>query len=257
MLKLALITTALNAESTIARTFGSVAGQCGIGEDFELLHLIKDGKSSDNTLKIAEDYKENAQYDVEVLWGSDRNFYDGLNTALAAVPDDVDVIGLINADDYLATPCVLAEIAERFQTADDIDAIYADLKYLTKSGKVHRHWRAGQFTRRKFRRGWMPPHPTVYVRKAFSDKLGGYRLDFGSAADYEWLVRLLMVHQAKLTYIPEVTVCMRSGGQSNDGMLKRFTANRLDVKAWKVNNLSPSLFFQFFKPFRKILQFLR
>jgi glycosyltransferase len=100
----------------------------------------------------------------------------------------------------------------------------------------------------------MPPHPTFYVRKRTLDRLGVYRTDMGTAADYELMLRYLYKYRVKAAYIPEVQVCMRVGGASNASLGSRLAANRMDRKAWDVNGLRAAPWTLLLKPLRKIFQ---
>ena len=119
-----------------------------------------------------------------------------------------------------------------------------------------RHWQSGAFKRDRFKWGWMPPHPTFFVRRSVYERFGLFRLDMGSAADYELMLRLLFRHRITAAYIPEVLVRMRAGGVSNASLANRLRANRMDRLAWAVNGLAPYPWTLMLKPLRKLPQFL-
>ena len=106
-----------------------------------------------------------------------------------------------------------------------------------------------------FKNGWAPPHPTIYVRRKLLQEVGDYRLDFGTAADYEWILRVFVKHQATARYLPRVSVRMLMGGQSNASLANRLKANRDDRRAWSVNGLTPYPWFRLAKPLRKLGQY--
>ena len=168
-----------------------------------------------------------------------------------------EIIGILNADDVFANNKVVENIVKYFAD-DSIDALYADLKYVQRDDitKVIRFWKSGEYREGKFYNGWMPPHPTLYLRKSIYQKYGNYRTDMPSAADYELMLRMIHVHKIKLAYYPEVTVLMREGGLSNRSIENRIKANRDDKRAWEVNNVSPKFYTLFMKPLSKILQFI-
>ena len=122
--------------------------------------------------------------------------------------------------------------------------------------KVIRTWKAGKYIRENFLFGWMPPHPTFFVRKEVYDKVGFFNTGLKTAADYEIMLRILYKHNYSATYIPSVLVKMRSGGISNASLRSRFMANREDAKAWKLINRKPHFFTVYLKPLRKIPQYL-
>jgi glycosyltransferase len=139
-----------------------------------------------------------------------------------------------------------------------VDIVYGDLQYVNQMdlNKVVRTWKAGSFTKKSFYYGWMPPHPSFFVRKRVYDRLGLFNLELKTAADYEIIIRFLLKNELKAVYLPEVLVKMRAGGASNASLLHRIRANQEDRKAWKMNGLSPNLFTLILKPLRKINQFL-
>jgi len=146
---------------------------------------------------------------------------------------------------------------EQFEN-DSIDIVYGDLQYVNQMdlNKVVRTWKAGSFTKNSFYYGWMPPHPSFFVRKRVYDRLGSFSLELKTAADYEIIIRFLLKNELKAAYLPEVLVKMRAGGASNASLLQRIRANREDRKAWKMNGLRLNLFTLILKPLRKINQFL-
>ena len=146
---------------------------------------------------------------------------------------------------------------ERF-VDDSVDIVYGDLQYVNQMdlNKVVRTWKAGSFTKNSFYYGWMPPHPSFFVRKKVYDRLGSFNLELKTAADYEIIIRFLLKNELKAAYLPEVLVKMRAGGASNASLLQRIRANREDRRAWKMNGLHPKLVTLILKPLRKINQFL-
>ena len=124
-----------------------------------------------------------------------------------------------------------------------------------KNYRIVRYWKSGDYNPQKFYHGWMPPHPTFFVRRAIYEKYGLFNLELSSAADYELMLRFLLKHKITTTYIPEVLVKMRTGGMSNASLKNRFRANRMDRKAWEVNGLKPYPWTLWMKPLRKVGQF--
>ena len=120
-----------------------------------------------------------------------------------------------------------------------IDACYGDLRYVRKDAPRHvvRYWRAGPYHPRRLRRGWMPPHPIFYARRTVYQRLGGFDLDYGIAADYDCLLRFLGAGQIACAYIPEVLVHMRLGGISNRSLSKILQKSREDYQALRRNHV--------------------
>jgi glycosyltransferase len=169
-----------------------------------------------------------------------------------------DVIGILNADDFYADDCVLESVAEVFEDSK-VDCCYGDLEYVDRNDpeNVVRRWTAGAYNRGKWYQGWMPPHPTFFVRRRIYEKYGLYRLDMGTAADYELMLRFLLKHGIATRYIPRVLVKMRIGGLSNVSLKNRVQANLMDRKAWKVNEMKPKPWTLWMKPVSKVGQWVK
>ncbi len=247
MPKISIITTVYNAAATIRDCFESVQSQsCS-----NLEHIIIDGGSTDGTLDVIKTYKP--RYDVKIVSEPDHGIYDGMNKGLNMASGDI--VGILNADDIYADTDILATVAETLRD-EPADACYGNLVYVRPENTDHvvRYWQAGSFSRRRFYWGWMPPHPTFFARRSTYTAHGFFNKDLGSAADYELMLRFLVVHKITAAYIPRILVKMRVGGASNSTLKSRLQANAMDRKAWKVNNLTPYPWTLHIKPLRKILQ---
>jgi glycosyltransferase len=243
---ISIITASYNASTTVQDTLASVANQRGV----EVEHIIQDGGSTDDTIAIV------AQYPT-VSWQSepDQGLYDAMNKGIAR--SNGEIIGLLNADDFYPAPDILAAVAEQFRDPS-VMAVYGDLDYVDAQDKdrVVRRWRSGAFRQKAFLYGWMPPHPTFFVRKQVYEQYGAFDLRLRISADYELMLRLLYQHQVKARYLPLILVKMRTGGVSNATWRQRWLANREDRLAWKVNGLKPYFFTRILKPLRKLGQFI-
>lgn len=245
MPKISIITVSYNAAETIGDCLESVASQTERVE-----HILIDGGSTDNTLLIAE----GAPYTLSAIVSEpDNGVYDAMNKGIRIASGDI--IGILNADDIYYDKESVARVAEAFESSD-ADVCYADLVYVEQHdiGRVTRYWKSGSFAPEKFYSGWMPPHPTFFVRRTLYERYGLFRLDLGSAADYELMLRLLVKHRATAAYIPELLVRMRAGGVSNTSLNNRLAANRMDRRAWEVNGLRPYPWTLLMKPVRKLGQ---
>lgn len=245
-MKISIITVAYNSAATIRDTLESVAVQTHP----EVEHIVIDGASSDGTADIARQFEHVAR----VVSERDQGLYDAMNKGIAIATGDI--VGILNSDDFYAHPDVLAHVAARMESSL-ADALYGDLKYIhpRATQRVIRYWRSGGFQPGHFRYGWMPPHPTFFVRREHYYALGGYDLNFRSAADYELMLRFLYKHHLSTVYLPEVLVHMRTGGLSNSSLRNRWHANREDRRAWIKNGLRPAIFTLLLKPLRKIPQY--
>ena len=166
-------------------------------------------------------------------------------------------MGILNSDDIYAHNTVLEKVAEIFSNPDT-QALYADLQYVEPDNldSVVRYWKSNEFDSQNFYYGWMPPHPTFFVRRKLYEECGVFNTTFKSSADYELMLRILVKHQFKADYLDEVLVKMRTGGFSNSSWGSRMKANIEDRMAWKINDLKPYFFTLYLKPFRKLFQFL-
>lgn len=242
-----IITATYNSEATLADTLESVASQTYP----KIEHLIIDGVSTDDTAAIAARYPHVARFVSE----PDKGLYDAMNKGIKLASGDI--IGILNSDDFYADNRVIEKVVELFQNPDTL-AVYADLQYVDAedTSKVIRHWKAGIYDQQAFYYGWMPPHPSFFVRKQLYEQCGVFNTGFRYSADYELMLRFLLRYNAPAAYLPEVVVKMRMGGQSNASLKNRWSANREDRRAWTVNGLTPYFFTIPLKPFRKIGQFL-
>ncbi len=215
-------------------------------------HIIIDGKSTDKTLQIANCYPHLSKIKSE----KDSGIYDAMNKGISLSTGQV--IGILNSDDIYTNEHVIRDVMSAF-VDEDVDAVYGDLNYVRHNdlSKVVRKWKAESHSIRKWRYGWMPPHPTFFVRKHIYKKFGTFNLNLKSAADYEIMLRFLYKHKINVRYLPKVLVHMRIGGQSNASLKNRLIANKEDRLAWEINGLKPYPFTTYLKPIRKIHQFLK
>jgi len=247
-MKVSIITATYNSATTVADTLLSIEKQTYLPN---IEHIIVDGLSADNTLEIVNHF----QHVTKVISEKDKGIYDAMNKGIALA--NGDIIGILNSDDFYAHDNVIHRVVEIFNTTN-CDAVYGDLIFVhpNNPNKVLRKWIAGSFNANMFLKGWMPPHPTFFVRKEVYEKYGKFNLTLKSSADYELLLRFLYKHTIKVEYLRDVIVKMRSGGQSTKSLSNRIRAHKEDYLAWKINNLKPKWFTLLFKPARKIKQFL-
>jgi len=247
VLKFSIITVSYNAASTIGDTLKSIADQ----SYNSIEHIIIDGASSDNTAEIIANFPHVAFYVSE----KDKGIYHAMNKGIELATGDV--IGILNADDLYSHHDVLHNVAELFKDSS-VDAVYADLNFVDSADtrKVKRKWRSGSYKVNDFYWGWMPPHPTFFVRRSVYLNLGMFNTVLNSSADYELMLRLLLKHEIKAAYLQDVIVNMRHGGKSTASIKNRLIANQEDRMAWAMNGLKPHYFTLILKPLRKIKQFI-
>jgi glycosyltransferase involved in cell wall biosynthesis len=246
-MKISVITATYNSAATVRDTLACIARQTH--PDIE--HIIVDALSKDNTLDIVKEFPHVAKTISE----KDKGLYDAMNKGVQLATGEV--IGILNSDDFYTSEQVLSKVAEAFAD-DSVEAVYGDLQYVKQDdiSKVTRTWKAGRYKKKYFHYGWMPPHPTFFVRSNLYRRAGLFNTALRSAADYELMLRMLVKYEANARYIPEVLVKMRDGGLSNASLANRLRANREDREAWKLNGLKPYFFTRWLKPLRKVFQFI-
>jgi glycosyltransferase len=246
-MSITLITPVWNNAAIIGHCLRSIAEQT-----VPCQHILVDGVSTDGTLEVI---RQHQGPNTVVISEPDKGMYDAINKGLKHATGDI--VGVLNADDYYPTADVLQLVIEAF--ADPAVMVsYGDLLYVDREDteKVIRTWKSGEYNRERFYSGWMPPHPTFFIRRSLYEQHGGYRLDLGSAADYELMLRMLLKHEASAAYIPRVLVHMRNEGMSNASLKNRIKANRFDRQAWRVNELIPRPWTLIAKPLGKLGQWV-
>jgi len=246
-LKISLITVTFNSARYLEACIQSVLAQ----KYPHIEYILVDGASTDGTMTIVNRYRDRIS---KIISEPDRGIYDAMNKGILAATGDV--IGILNSDDLLENENILSQVAETF-LKNSIDALYGDLVYVQReaSQKVVRYWRSGQYRSGLFERGWMPPHPTFYVKKEIFNQYGAYDLSFPLTADYELMLRYMVKHHIKTVYLPEIMVRMRLGGVSNrsfSSLVKNYQENKT---AWRKNGLKLKMSTILLKRIRKLSQF--
>jgi glycosyltransferase involved in cell wall biosynthesis len=244
--RISLITVCFNAERTIERCVQSVAAQCYKNVEYILI----DGGSFDNTLQIINKY---AAIVTVLISEKDSGIYDAMNKGIATASGDV--IGMLNADDYFADENILDMVAQSFKDPA-VKLLYGDLDFVNCGGMVVRRWRSGNYSDQGLRWGWMPPHPTFYGRKDLFSRYDGYSLGYGSAGDYELMLRFMFKHRIPAFYLSRIMVKMEVGGESSKDVGSRLRAFYNDFKALRDNGIGFPWLKAVVKRGRKIGQFL-
>lgn len=246
-MKVSIITVTLNSEKYILDCIRSVCRQ----QYPHIEHIIVDGKSTDATLEILA---ANRHRFACLISETDRGMYDAINKGLSLATGDI--VGVLNSDDMLADHTVISSIVRAFER-HNTDCIYGDLQFV-EPGNVHRvcrFWKGKTYQRSRINWGWMPAHPTFYIRTSLLPQYGLYENHFYTAADYEFMTRYLYKHRIRAHYIDQLLVTMRAGGASNGSLKKWFRANRRDYLAMKKNGIPFAFIVSILKPLIKIRQF--
>ena len=250
-MKISLITATYNSAQELETCMASVTIQ-----DYKNIeHIVVDGASTDNTVPLI---KKHQQVHANIRWISepDQGIYYALNKGVAMATGDV--IGFVHSDDLLANPKILSHIMEIFKNKA-VDGVYGDLLYVNKSNmeKIVRVWKSCAFNIKLLQQGWMPAHPTLFLKKEVYQKHGAFDLSYKIAADYDFMLRILKDNTYNFGYLPEVVTKMRVGGASNRSVKNILQKSKEDYKAMKSNGLHFPLWVLLSKNISKIPQFIK
>jgi glycosyltransferase involved in cell wall biosynthesis len=247
-LKISLITVTYNSAATIKATIESVAMQ----DYSHIEYIIIDGNSTDGTQQIITSYGSLVH---KFISEPDNGMYDAINKGIKLAGGEV--IGLLNSDDFFASEKSVSIIAQAF-LENSIDAIYANIAFVKPGNlsQVVRSYSSKKFKVSKFKYGYMPAHPSFYVKKDCFEKYGLYKLDYKIAADYELVMRFMLKHKIKTLYIDQLLVYMQTGGLSNKTPLSRYILNKEIVRACKENGVETNMALISLKYFTKVFQYI-
>jgi glycosyltransferase len=225
--KISVITAVRNNRDFVGSAIRSLQAQ--EFQDFE--HIVVDGASTDGTLEIVGGL---ADARTRILSEPDTGIYNAMNKGIAMATGEV--VGFLHSDDIFDDGRVLGEVAARFASSS-VQSCHGDLLYVDKidTDKVVRRWRSCQPRPGTYLRGWMPPHPTVFVRASVYAAHGRYREDLRIAGDYEWILRVFHEKGLPSEYIPRTLTRMRVGGASNRSLRNLVRKSLEDVEAWRSN----------------------
>ena len=249
MSRISIVIAVYDAAGTIEDTINSVASQTY--SDVE--QIIIDGGSTDGTLDIIARHADRI---AQVVSEQDNGIYDAMNKGIRLATGDI--VGILNADDIYFNAHCLETVADEFARSQ-ADSVFGDLVYVKPNNldKVVRYYRSNHFSVSRFARGWMPAHPTFFVRRECYERYGLFNTDYRLAADFELMVRLLATSGLSYSYIPEVLVKMRSGGVSTRSLKSNYMLNREIVRACRENGIQTSMPRVLTKYFTKSLQLLQ
>lgn len=247
MTNISIITAVYNRGATITEAISSVSSQTSPA--FE--HLVIDGASSDGTVAAV---RAAMHAHMRLISEPDGGIYDAINKGIAQAKGDV--IGLLHSDDFLAHNQVLELVDDAFRQPD-VNAVYGDLDYVSAddTSRVIRRWRSGSYSPDKLRHGWMPPHPTLFLRREVFERCGTYDTSYHIAADYDAILRFFSRGELRPYYIPQVLVKMRMGGESNRSIGKVVQKSVEDYRALRSNRIGGFISLAL-KNLRKLGQFI-
>lgn len=250
-MKITIITATYNSADTLQSCMQSVAEQNY--EDLE--YVIVDGGSKDDTVSLIKEY-QNQFANLQWISEPDKGIYDALNKGIAMASGDV--IGFVHSDDFLADPTIISQIMAEFKN-EHVQGVYGDLHYIDKlnESKVIRTWKSCAFKPKLLQQGWMPPHPTLFLKKEVYKKYKGFDLGYKIAADYDFMLKVLQDPELRFSYLPKVITKMRVGGASNRSIKNIIAKSKEDYSAIKKNKLAYPIWVLCAKNISKIPQFLK
>ena len=249
-MKISIITVCYNSEKYIRSAIESVLNQTY--KDIE--YIVVDGGSKDTTLNIVKAYEPLFGGRMHWISEPDQGLYDAMNKGIKM--SGGDVIGMLNSDDLFVNAEVIEEVISAFNNADDIEAVYADLYYVSQAdtSTIARKWITG--IQKPFRTGWHPAHPTLYIKKDVYDKYGLFNLRYKLASDFEIMLRFIDRYKIKMIYLNEVLVSMRLGGTTNKSISNVFFQNIEILRAFRENKISVNyLTYSFKRMISKVWQY--
>ncbi len=247
-MKISIITVSYNSANHIEDVVRSVLSQ-----DYDdIEYIVVDGASTDGTQEILR------QYDGRISkWISepDEGIYDAMNKGIKMASGEV--VGMLNSDDFYYNDHIISKVAAAFGE-EAVDAVYGDLIFVDSENtkKTVRTYSSGKWTPEKFAKGYMPAHPTFFVRRKFYEKYGLFETDYRIAADYELLIRFLYVHKLRYRYLPMKMVKMRKGGVSSNGIRSNIILNNEIVRACRSHGIKTSLLKIYPKYFTKVFELI-
>lgn len=232
-MKISLITITYNSDKTLTDTIHSVITQTY--SDIE--YIIVDGGSKDNTISIIKKYELLFKGRMKWISEPDNGLYDAMNKGVQMATGNI--IGILNSDDFFTSNHILKEIANTFKKEKNLDAIYGDIHFVHPNNlqKCVRYYSSKIFKRSLMRLGFMPAHPSFYLRKECFEKYGLYKTDYKVAADFEFLLRIIYKAKIKTKYLPIDMVTMRTGGASTSGIKSHIRIMKEHLRAFKENDI--------------------
>ena len=245
---ISVITVSYNSRETIADTIESVASQTYPSVE----HIVMDGASTDGTLEVLERFRDKLS---KIVSEPDEGIYAAMNKGLSLATGDV--IGTLNSDDVYVDENVLAMVAEVFRD-EAVDVCYGDVFYVDKGdlNRIVRHWKSEPYRSGLFEKGWMPPHPTFFIRRRVLGRVGLFEPRYRFAADFDFMLRALHVQRLRSIYLPRELVTMRVGGWTNNSVRNVIRGNIEAYRSCRKNGLGVSPFFIARKIFRKLPQYV-
>lgn len=234
-MKISIITVVFNCEATIARAIESVLSQKGV----QIEYIVIDGQSQDKTLEAIIPYQDQITHFISE---KDEGIFDAMNKGIRLASGDV--VGLLNADDFYANPMVLFTVMQQFSDPL-VDAVYGDLEYFKSEhpDRVTRVYRSNKFHFSQLRRGLMPAHPTLFLRRKVYERFGVFDPSYRIAGDFEFITRIFRGGLINAKYLPLKMVKMQMGGISTSGIRSTLLLLKENMRACRQNGVATNYIF--------------
>lgn len=245
-MKVSIITSCFNREKTIRDSMESVFAQ-----DYpDIEYIIVDGASNDRSVSIINEYKDRLSLFISE---PDKGMYEGINKGVRQATGDI--VGLLHSDDVLYASDTISHVVECFEKTG-ADLVYGNGLFVDYNNmdKIIRRWISGPYSPHKVKRGWLPLHPTVYIRRNCFEQIGYYDESFKIAADSDFLVRYLYKNRLKVSFLNKYIVRMRMGGASTS-VDKTILKWKEDLRMYKNHGFNPYLSLSL-KVLSKVPQFI-
>ncbi|MGL4907868.1 MAG: glycosyltransferase family 2 protein [Bacteroidales bacterium] len=246
-MKISIITVTYNSSNTLKTTIESILAQTYT----DIEYIVVDGASSDNTIAIVEQYAPYFQERIKWVSEPDKGIYDAMNKGIKMATGDV--VGILNSDDFFSSNDILQNIANAFNN-QEIDVVYGDVHFVSPANlkKCVRYYSSKIFHSSLMRFGFMPAHPSCYIKREWFNKITPYKTNYQIAADFEFLLRLIVVEKSVLLYLPIDMVTMRLGGASTNGLQSYVTIMKEHLQALRENKIYSNIFILSLRYFYKI-----
>ena len=230
-MKVSIITSCFNREATIGQAIESVLLQDYTNIEF----IVIDGASKDNSLQVINQYKEKISV---IVSEPDKGMYEGINKGLRLATGDI--IGLLHSDDFFYNKHVISDIVNHFKETN-ADFVYGDGLFVdyNNTDRVIRNWIGGNYSKWKVKHGWLPLHPTCYIKRSTIEENGLYDETYKIAADSDFLFRYLYEANLKVSYLHQYIVRMRMGGLSTDSKKRKMMWEE-DIRMYRSHGLNPT-----------------
>ncbi len=247
-MKVSIITVCFNSDLYLEHTIKSVLSQ----DYSDIEYIIIDGGSRDQSCAIIKKYEPLFEGRLKWISEPDKGLYDAMNKGIKMATGDI--VGTLNSDDFFTSKDIISKIVQQFEE-DQPELVYGDIHFVRPDNldKCVRYYSSSVFRPSLLRLGFMPAHPSMYIKRECFEKYGFYSLEYKIAADFDLVARYIHKHKIKYKYLNRDFVTMRTGGESANRML----LNKETARACRKNGIYTNMFILPLKYFYKIFEFVK